>query len=156
MSPAMTIFTAPGGNSSTGQTSSSANLLVQLQLVEAGPLVGERGALRAVESDLQHAETEESALEPDRRQRNADLLQQVLLGQSRDLTGAPALHHVHQHRRRGLADGAAAPLEHDVADRLGVVLERDRDRDLVAAERILALGGRVGALDDTVPARILV
>src|SRR5207249_2033917 len=62
----------------------------------------------------------------------------------------------HQHRGRGLADRAAAAGELDVVDRLAVLAELDEDRDLVAAERVHALGLRVGILEDAVPARVLV
>ena len=61
-----------------------------------------------------------------------------------------------QHRRGRLRDRAAAALEADVLDRLAVGGELDRDRDLVAAERVLALGVRVGVLDQPVAPRVLV
>ena len=43
-----------------------------------------------------------------------------------------------------------------VVDRVAVVAEPHEDRDLVAAERVLALGVRVGGLERAVPARVLV
>ena len=64
--------------------------------------------------------------------------------------------HLHQHRGRRLRDRAAAARELDLVDRLAVLAERDVDRDLVAAERVLALGLGVGILDRPVPARVLV
>ena len=44
----------------------------------------------------------------------------------------------------------------DVLDRLAVLAELDVDRDLVAAERVLALGLGVGVLEQPVLARVLV
>src|SRR5262249_26801376 len=72
------------------------------------------------------------------------------------LPGRTALRHLHQHRRRGLRDRAATAGELHVLDRLAVLVERDIDRDLVAAERVLSLGLGVGMLDHPVSARVLV
>src|SRR5437763_14762193 len=124
------ISTDPGGSSSTGPTSSSATLL-QLELIKACPLLRERRALRAVQGDLQPAEPEQRALEPDRRQRDADLLEQLVFRQPRELLRLAPLRHVDQHRSRRLADRAAAAGELDVLARRAVVGARDVDRDLV-------------------------
>src|SRR5262245_7570925 len=96
-----------------------------------------------MQRDLEDAEAEDRALEPDRRQRNPYLLEQLVLRQGRDVGGLPALHHLGEHRRRRLRDRAAAALEADVVDRLAVLAEAHEDRDLVTAERVLPLGMRV-------------
>src|SRR4051794_12400264 len=147
--PASTSFISPGESSSMEPTSSSAK-------VEALPLVRQRRAARLVQRDLQDAQAEDRALEPDRRQRDPDLGQELLLRELRHLGGGAAPHDVRQHRRRGLRDRAAAALEADVLDRLAVGGELDRDRDLVAAERVLPLRVRVGVLDQPVAVRVLV
>src|SRR2546422_7724417 len=80
--PAWTSLTVPGGRSSTGQTMTSATrALAQFELVEPGPLLRERGALGPVQRNLQDAEPEQRALETNRRQRDADLPEQLLLRQ---------------------------------------------------------------------------
>src|ERR687898_2400248 len=92
--------------------------------VEARPLLRERRALRAMERHLEDAEPEQSALDPDRRHvRDPDLLEQLVLRQLADLGRGASLHHLGQHRRRRLADGAAATRELDLVDRLPVVTE---------------------------------
>ena len=132
-------------------------VLVELELVgEALPLRRERRPLRAVERDLQDAEAENRALQADRRQRDADLLEQLLLRQRRHIRGRTPLHKIGEHRRRGLRDRATAAFEADLRDRLAVLAEADEDRHLVAAERVLALGMRVGVLKRAVTARVLV
>src|SRR5205814_2858886 len=98
----------------------------------------------------------QGALEARRAERDADLLEQLVLAHRRDALRGLTLRHLHQHGRRCLADRAAAARELDVVDHVGSRLERDVDRDLVAAERVLALGLGVRALDHTVPARVLV
>src|ERR671919_76139 len=100
--------------SSTGPTVSSgirAPGLLQLELVEAGPLFRQRRALALVQRDLEHAEAEESALQPHRRERDANLLEQLVARHGGDFLGRAALDHVHEHGRRRLADRAAAALE---------------------------------------------
>src|SRR5438552_1152347 len=124
--------------------------------VEALPLVRERRPLSAVKCNLEHAETEDRALEPDRRQRNPDLLEQVLFRKRRDLARGATLDELGQHRRRRLGDRAAATFEADLLDRLAVGGELDRDRDLVAAERVLALCPRIRVGKRPVAARVLV
>src|SRR3970282_1552341 len=98
-SPARTIFTSPGGSSSTGHTVRSAMTeLLDLELFgEARPLFGQRRALAAMEGDLEDAEAEQRALEPDRRQRNPHLFEQLLAGHRRDLGGRTPLDHLHEH-----------------------------------------------------------
>ena len=64
--------------------------------------------------------------------------------------------HLRQHRGRSLRDRAATARELHLVDRVAVLAERDEDRDLVAAERVLSLGLRVGILELPVPARVLV
>src|SRR3954454_15007106 len=147
--PASTSLVSPGGRSSIGPTSRSPK-------VEALPLVRQRRAAGLVQRNLEHAEPEDRALEADRRELDADLLEQLLLRQRGDLGDGLALDDLGQHRRGGLRDRAAAALEADVVDRLAVVAELERDRHLVAAERVLALGLRVGLLDHAVAARGLV
>src|ERR671937_635464 len=105
--------------------------LLQLELVEARPLLGQRRSLRAVQRDLEHAEAEQRALEPDRGQRDAYLLEQLLLRKLGDLGRPPALDHLHEHRGRGLADRAPPPGELNVVDRVAVLAELHVDRDLV-------------------------
>src|SRR5688572_318171 len=137
--PARTIFTSPGGISSTRPTVSSATSLLDLEFLgEARPFFGQGSPLTAVQSDLEDAEAEQRALESDRRQRDANLFVQLLAGHLRDLGCRSALDHLRQHRRRRLADRAAAALEPDVVDPIAV--EGERDGDLVAAERVHALG----------------
>jgi hypothetical protein len=97
-----------------------------------------------VQGDLEDAETEERA-QPDRGERDPDLLEKILLRHRRDLAPRPTLDHLHQHRGGSLADRAAPAAEPDVRDRLAVAVEGDRD--LVAAERVLPLRLGVGALD---------
>src|SRR5438105_10136051 len=130
--------------------------LRELELVEAGEALRQRRALRLVERDLQRRQSEHRALEAHRRERDADLLEQLVLVERRHLGGGAALHHLRQHRGRGLRDGAAATGELHLVDRLAVVAERDVDGDLVAAERVLPLRLRIGVLEDAVPARVLV
>src|SRR5207253_5253393 len=130
--------------------------LGQVELVEAGEAVGQRRSLGLVERDLERREAQHRALEADRGQRDPDLGEQLVLVERGDLLGGAALRHLHQHRRRGLRDRTAAARELHVVDRLAVLAERDVDRDLVAAERVLALGLRVGALDHAVATRVLV
>src|SRR5215208_6208101 len=70
MESATTILTLPGGNSSAGATSSSATV-VELELVrERRPFLRKRGSLGAVEGDFQHAQAEDRALQPHRRERD--------------------------------------------------------------------------------------
>src|SRR5580765_3148792 len=118
----MTILTLPGRSSSTGATSNVAIVAVEVELVgERRPLLRQRRSLRAMERDLEHAEAEDRALQPDRRERDADLLEQVLLRQSGDLHRASTLHHLREHRRCRLRDRAAAALELHLFDRVAVV-----------------------------------
>src|SRR5712692_10188591 len=152
--PAITILTLPGGSSSTGATSIVG---IQLQLArERRPLLRQRRSLCTMERDLQHAEPEDRALQPHGREGNPDLLEQLLLRQVGDLRRLPSLHHLGEHRRRRLRDRAAATLELHVVDRVAVVAERNVDRHLVAAERVLPLRVRVRVLDRAVSARVLV
>src|SRR5881409_3739179 len=130
---ASTSFISPGGISSSGPTARSGK-------VETLPLVRQGSAFGAVECDLEHAEAEDRALEPDRRQLDADLFQQLLLRQGRHVLCLATLDEVGEHRGRRLRDRAAAPLEAHILDRLSVFGEAHRDRHLVAAERVLAFG----------------
>src|SRR5438270_14052887 len=150
--PATISFVEPGGNSSAGATSSWGTL----RDLEVADAFGERRSLRPVQGDLQRRQPEHRALEPNRRERDADLLQQLVLVEDGDLGGRAPVHHLGQHRRRGLRDRAAAAGELHLVDRLSVVAERDVDGDLVAAERVLPLGLRVGLFHDAVPAWVLV
>src|SRR5437667_8166399 len=117
-----TILTVPGGSSERGQTSiSRTRFLTEGDLVgRRAPLLRERGALRAVERHLEHAETEDRALESDRRQRDADLVEQLVLLHGRDLGRRPALDDFGQHRRRCLRDRAPSPFETDLLDHVAV------------------------------------
>src|SRR5207247_2511606 len=103
------------------------------------PLLWQRRPLRLVQRQLQGRETEQRALEPDRRQRDTDLLEQLVAWQSRDFGGTSSLHHLGEHRCRRLRDRAPSARELDLVDRVAVLTEGDEDRDLVAAERVLAL-----------------
>ena len=123
---------------------------------EALPLLGERRALRLVQGHLQHPEPEDRALQTDRRQRDPDLFEQLFLRQRRNVSGLPPDHELGEHRGRGLRDRATAALETDLLDRLAVGGELDRDRHLVAAERVQALSLRVGVVDQPMAARALV
>ena len=154
--PAWTIFTVPGGSSSTGATTMSAKAISRSSSSSPAHSCGSGVPLARWSATFSTPEPEQRALEPHRRQRDADLLEQVLLRQLGDLGRRPALDHLHQHRGRRLADRAAAAGELDLVDRLAVLAELDVDRDLVAAERVQALGLRVGVLDHPVPARVLV
>src|SRR5207247_214463 len=109
--------------------------LAQLELVEAGPLLRERRPLGAVQGDLQNAEAEQRALQPDRRERDPDLLEQRFLRQLGDLLRLPALDHLHQHRGRGLADRAAPAGELHLVDGLAVLRKLDEYRHFVTAGR---------------------
>ena len=154
--PAMTILTLLGGSSSTGADLNSARLL-ELELVgERRPLLRQRRSLRPWSATFSTPSPRIAHLSRTGRQRDADLLEQLLLRQRGDLGRAPSLHHLHEHRRRGLRDRAAASLELHVLDRVAVFAERDEDRHLVAAERVLSLGMRVGVRERPVPARVLV
>src|SRR5207247_1845735 len=94
--PIVISLVEPGGNSSAGATSSCVKS-GELELVEAGETVGKRRALRLVQRDLQRREAEHRALESHRRQRNADLVQELLLVERRDRGRRLALHHLDEH-----------------------------------------------------------
>ena len=150
-----TMRTVPGGSSSSGQTSISATQATRRAVIsplERAPLLRQRRSLRLVQRDLEDAEPEQRALEPHRRQRDPDLLEQLVLRHRRDLLGGPSLDEVGQHRRRRLADRAAAPLEAD-ASITSPVAEPHGDGHLVAAERVLALGDGVARVEQAVVAR---
>src|SRR5437667_9279948 len=120
---ASTSFISPGGIASRGPTSRSGK-------VESLPLVRQGSAFGTVECDLEDAEPEDRALEPDRRQLDADLLQELLLRQQRHLLRLATLDEVGEHRGRCLRDRAAAALEANILDRLPVLAEAHRDRHL--------------------------
>src|SRR6266576_3625044 len=122
----------------------------------ARPLLGEWRSFCLVERELERREPEQRALEPDRAERDANLLEQIVARQRGDLRCAAALHHLRQHRGRGLRDGAAAAGELHLVDRVAVVAERDEDRYLVPAERVLSLGAGIGVRELPMPARVLV
>jgi hypothetical protein len=65
------------------------------------------------------------------------------------------LHQIGEHRRRGLAYRAAAPLEAHLLDDIAVP-EPHRDGDFVAAERILAFRRRIRIREQPVVSRALV
>jgi hypothetical protein len=109
-----------------------------------------------VERELERREPEQRALQADGRERDTDLVEQLVAWKRRHFCCGPALHQLGEHRGRRLRDRAAAAGELDLVDRVTVFAEGDVDRDLVAAERVLPLGGGVGVLDQAVPARILV
>src|SRR5919204_5965468 len=150
--PCWTMRTVPGGSCSTGQTSISA----KLGEIHVGEALGRRRPLRLVERQLERRQPEHRALEPHRRQLDADLLEQLVLVEDGHLARLPALDELRQHRGRRLRDRAAAALEAHRLDRLSVRCELDRDADLVAAKRVLALRLRVRRLDDAAVPRILV
>src|SRR6478752_8513645 len=119
------------------------------------PLLRERRALGLVEGNLEHSEPEQRALEAHGRERDADLLEQLFLRHRGHILGGSAHHDLGQHRRRGLADRAATPLEADALDHI-VRPESHRDGHLVAAERILALRDGIVRLEQAVIPRRLV
>ena len=115
------------------------------------------GSARAavpVQRHAQRPEAEQRALEAHRRERDAELGEQVVLRQGGGIVDVEALGQLGQHRRGGLRDGAAAAVELDVGDL--AVDDLQVDRELVAAERVDALGGDVGILDVPVVAGVLV
>src|SRR5260370_14909952 len=86
----------------------------------------------------------------------SDPTEQSVLVEPCDVARSSTLHHLREHRGRRLRDRAAAARELHLVDRLAVLGERDVDRHLVAAERILPLGYRVRILQLAVTARVLV
>src|SRR5439155_27110072 len=115
--PATTSFTEPGGNSSAAATSICAINLGELELVEPREPVGKGRALRLVQGDLQRRQPEQRALEAPRRERDGDLVEELLLVERRDVRRRLPGDHLHQHRRRRLRDRAAAAGELDLVDR---------------------------------------
>src|SRR5205085_11730482 len=67
-----------------------------------------------------------------------------------------ALDDLSHHRRRCLADRAAAPGEGDFADDLPLFVDADRNLDFVAAQRIVAPVGQCRMFESTVVTRILI
>ena len=89
---------------------------------------------------------EHRALEPRGADVDAEEVEQVVRADGRDLVHGLALDLVGQEARAGLADGAAATGEGDAVH--DAVLHAEHQRDPVAAQRVGALVGRVGVLDD--------
>src|SRR5438046_634985 len=87
---------------------SRADHLPQLELVELGEALWERGALALVQCELERRQAEDRALQADGRERDPDLLEQLLLRHRRHVARLPALDHLGQHRGRRLTDRAAA------------------------------------------------
>ena len=108
-----------------------------------------------MESDLQHAEAEQGALEPTGVSGIPISSRSSSFGIAGDLLDRPALDELGQHGGRCLADRAAAALEADRLDPIAAV-ESEPDRDLVAAERVLAVRPRVGRVEHAVVPRVLV
>ena len=77
---------------------------------------------------------------------DAEQVEQVVRADARDLAERLALDLVGQEARARLADGAAAAGERDAVD--DPVRHAEHQRDPVAAQRVGALVGRVGVLDD--------
>src|ERR671911_337603 len=76
------------------------SVIGELELArQRGPLLRQRRSLCSVQGDLQDAETQDRALEADRSERDSDLLEQLLLGESADVARLATLDHLHQHRR---------------------------------------------------------
>src|SRR5687767_12220506 len=109
-----------------------------------------------MERDLEDAEAEERTLEAHGGEWNPDFVEQLLAIHRSNGDGASALHHLHQHRRRRLADRATAALELHLFDRVAILGERNEDRDLVPTKRVQTVGLRVRLLHLTVAARVLV
>ncbi len=106
---------------------------------------------------LSDAEPEDRALQPRRASSGMPTSSSSSsLAAPRPRVAVFALDELGQHRGRSLRDRAAAAFEADLLDRLAVGGKPDRDRDLVAAERVLALGVRVGIGEQPVVARVLV
>src|SRR5918995_6021229 len=131
-SPASTRRIAPGGSSSSGATSTTATLLQHQIATRRAPLLGQRRAARLVQRELEHAESEDCALEPHRRERNAELLEELFLRHLGDLAGGASLHDVREHLRGRLTDRTAAAVEPDLLDHVAFA-QPHRDRDLVSA-----------------------
>src|SRR5581483_2851517 len=129
-------------------------LLERQVVAHALPLLRQRRSLRLVQGDLEDTHAENGALQANRRQWDADLVEQLVLRHRRDLGGRAALDDLREHRRRGLRDRAAAPLEGDVRD--DVAVEADVDRNLVAAERVLPFCVCIRGIEYSVRARVLV
>src|SRR6185503_20002521 len=109
--------TSPDGSSSTGPTVSSGIPLLELEVLgQARPLLRERRALSLVERELEDAEPEQRALEANGCERDAHFVEELVPRHRGDLLGRPALDHLHEHRRRRLADRAPAPAELHVLD----------------------------------------
>ena len=102
----------------------------------------------------EHVDRKQGALEPDGRERDAELLEHVLAAERAHLGDRLALDDVRDHRRGGLADRAAAAVEANVAHDAAVDVELDRE--LVAAERVHALGGDRRVVEMPAVARVLV
>src|SRR4029079_14134385 len=94
-------------------------------------------------------------LQPDRREWNPELLEELRLRHRRDLVRRPSLDEIAEHRRGGLADRAAAAVESDLLDDV-TLAESHRHRHLVAAERVLTLRPRVRRIEQPVVPRVLV
>ena len=75
-------------------------------------------------------------LEADGRQRDPELVEELLLRHGGNLVGGLFLDEIAEHRGGRLADGAATAVEPDLLDDVAVS-ESHGDEDLVAAERIL-------------------
>ena len=95
---------------------------------------------------LEAVVAEHRALEARRADVDAEEVEQVVGADGRDLVDGLALDLVGQEARAGLADGAAAAGERDAIH--DAVLDAEHQRDPVAAQRVGALVGRIGVLDD--------
>ncbi len=108
-----------------------------------------------MQRELEHPEAEDRALEPDRRERDAELVEKLVLRHGSHVAGGAALHEVAQHRRRRLADRAASAVEADLLDHVSLA-EAHRDGDFVPAQRVLPFRLSIGMLEQPVVPRVLV
>src|SRR5688572_24673758 len=113
------------------------------------PLVRKRRPARLVQRQLEHAEAKDGALESNGRQRDPELVEELLLRHLGDLGRRLSLDEIAEHRGGRLTDRATATVEADRLDDI-TVSEPHRDQDLVTAERILALRLRVGWIQQPV------
>ena len=89
------------------------------------------------------------------RERDPELLEELLFRHRCNLRRGTPLDEIAEHRGRRLADRAASAVEADLLDDVAVAKPHG-DRDLVSAERVLALGLRIRGIEETVVPRILV
>src|SRR4051794_33497 len=103
----------------------------------------------------QRLERQHCALHSRRADLDAQVVEHVLAAHVRDLIKRLALDLVGQHARRGLADRAAATGECHLLDS-ALVVDAEHQRDPVATQRVCALLGGRGLLEDAEVMRVSV